>query len=79
MLAAEVAKSLHFSPHLVQLADRVVRNVTDGGRRGFNGLHLRIEGDVTAWIVKVGGIKVRMRLNRNARRDEGTGSIESLV
>ena len=56
--STEVARSLQFSPHLMELADRVVHDMTDGGRIGFNGLHLRIEGDATNWIVNQGGIKV---------------------
>ncbi|KAL4423751.1 hypothetical protein ABPG75_001052 [Micractinium tetrahymenae] len=44
-LTSKVALSLHFSPHLQALADRIVAAVTDGGRRPFNGLHLRLETD----------------------------------
>lgn len=58
-LSAEVARSLLFSPGLLEIADRVVQKIIDGGTRGFNGLHLRLEGDAVAkWMVKPGGIEV---------------------
>lgn len=57
-LAGKVARSLQFAPHLVELADRVLHDVTDGGRRAFNGLHLRLESDTAPWIEAMGGAKV---------------------
>lgn len=58
-LAAEAARSIHFSPHLVQLADNVVRAITDGGTSTFNGVHLRIEHDaIQAWLHNAEGIEV---------------------
>lgn len=57
LLVAEVARSLRFAPHLVQLADQVVHIVTDGGKRAFNGLHLRIEADASEWLEKIGGVQ----------------------
>ena len=59
LLAAEVARSMHFSRPLVELADRVVHGVTHGGTRGFNGLHLRMEDDVAGWFAGRGGLEVR--------------------
>ena len=58
-LAAEAARSLQFSRQLVELADNVVHRVTDGGRRQFNGLHLRLEDDLRDWIARSGGVQVR--------------------
>ena len=57
-LASEVTRSLRFSPDLVELANQVVQNITNAGRRGFNGLHLRTEGDASLWITRMGGEEV---------------------
>ena len=46
--ALEAARSLPFARPMLELADRVVRNMTGNGRRIHNGLHLRIEGDAMA-------------------------------
>jgi hypothetical protein len=54
-LIGEVARSLRFAPDLLQLADMIVQAVTDGGRRPFNGVHLRIELDAVDWAVAMGG------------------------
>lgn len=46
---------------MLELADRVLRNMTASGKRVHNGLHLRIEGDAMAHgFVRggKGGIKV---------------------
>ena len=56
-LATEVAQSLRMSPSLMRLAHSIVRNIT-GGRQGFNGVHLRTEGDAKHWMVGMGGEKV---------------------
>lgn len=59
--ALEAARSLPFARPMLQLADQVVRNMTQCGRTAHNGLHLRIEGDALAHgFVEggTGGIKV---------------------
>lgn len=63
VIAAEVARSLGFPPLLVELADEVLRHVTDHGKRPFNGLHLRLEGDIMHVISSLGGIEVRYSIN----------------
>ena len=59
MLAVEVSSSLRFSPHLVEVADLILHAVTDGGKKAFNGLHLRLESDAGPWIDIMGGFEVR--------------------
>lgn len=44
-LVSKVTRSLRFNPQLTALADRIVHSITEGGRRPFNGLHLRFEED----------------------------------
>ena len=45
-LHADVAKNVHFSSHLLALADKaVVRLLELTGAKEFNGVHLRIEND----------------------------------
>ena len=54
-----MAQSLEFAPDLLELADRVVQAVTDGGRLPFNGVHLRIEMDAIDWAAAMGGGQAR--------------------
>lgn len=58
LLAGKVAQSLQFAPNVVELADRVLHELTDGGKRSFNGLHLRLESDAMPWVNKIGGLEV---------------------
>ena len=59
-VAGEVARNLHFAPHLVDLADQVVHAMTEGRKHDFNGLHLRLESDASPWIDNMlGGVEVR--------------------
>ena len=59
-LAAAAVGSLPFARPILELADRVVHNMTDGGRIVCNGLHLRIEGDAMAhkMLDSLGGLQV---------------------
>lgn len=54
-LTSKVALSLHFSPRLQALADKLIAAATDGGRRPFNGLHLRLETDSQFFYQSQGG------------------------
>ncbi len=57
---SKVALSLPFNPQLQRMADAVVAQMTQGNQRVFNGLHLRMEGDV-GWYGKYGLAKVRQQ------------------
>ncbi|GAB4814797.1 hypothetical protein N2152v2_001843 [Parachlorella kessleri] len=54
-LVSKVAQSLAFSPTLKALAERVVEQLSQGGRRPFNGVHLRVENDARDWAAIMGG------------------------
>eukprot|EP00887_Chlorella_sp_A99_P002549 scaffold6.g2549.t1 len=57
-VVTEVAKSLHFAPPLLALADRIVEGMTAGGQLPYNGVHLRIEKDARDWAMIMGGQQV---------------------
>lgn len=69
-LAGEVARSLRFAPRLVELADRVLQDVTDGGKKTFNGLHLRLESDAAPWLNAMGGAKVGLSFKSRIQTPE---------
>mmetsp|Transcript_19298 Transcript_19298/g.58284 ORF Transcript_19298/g.58284 Transcript_19298/m.58284 type:complete len:576 (+) Transcript_19298:406-2133(+) len=55
-LMSEVAMNLHFAPQLQDMASRVMRGMRrESGKELFNGLHLRLEADASAWIELFGG------------------------
>lgn len=55
-LMTEIARNLHFAPHLVDIADKIITGMKKKtGSSSFNGLHLRLEADAAAWIRLVGG------------------------
>lgn len=58
-LVSKVAGSLAFNPHLRGVAARVVDAITGGGRRPFNGVHLRVEKDALDWVKIMRGKGVR--------------------
>ena len=58
-MVSEVAKSLEFAPNIQELANKVVRGITDGGAAVFNAVHLRIEKDAKDWSIIMGGEAVR--------------------
>lgn len=55
------ARSLFFPPLLLDMADRVDRNLRGAEGLAFNGLHLRIEGDAKThgMVERMGGFEVR--------------------
>lgn len=59
--AHEVAQSLLFAPPMIEVANKILRNITDDGGQLLNGLHLRLEGDAKAHHLfsDVGGEQVR--------------------
>ena len=59
--AHEVAQSLLFAPPMVEVANKILRNITDDSGQLLNGLHLRLEGDAKAHHLfsDVGGEQVR--------------------
>ena len=50
-----MAGSLGWNPHLQWVAARVVDQITEAGRRPFNGVHLRMEKDAKDWATIMGG------------------------
>lgn len=60
-LVGEVTRSLRFPPSVHALAARIVEGVTGGGKRSFNGAHLRIEKDARDWAMILGGPQVVWR------------------
>ena len=54
-VVGSVARSLRFAPLLERLAERIVANMTRGGRLRFNAAHLRIEKDARDWSIILGG------------------------
>ena len=60
-MVSKVAQSLAFSPQLKALAERVVEQLGQGGRRPFNGVHLRVENDARDWAAIMGGKGVSAR------------------
>ena len=59
--AHEVAQSLRFAPALIEMATRIIRNISGGSGHPPNGLHYRIEGDAKAHKLfsDIGGEHVR--------------------
>jgi len=54
-IAAAVAASLEFPPHLRALADKASSVMTSQGRAPYNGVHLRVEKDAEDWALIMGG------------------------
>ena len=78
-MVTEVAKSLEFSSKIHDMADRVIRGMTNGGSDEYNAVHLRIERDARDWSQIMGGEAVRMDLQHMlctfCNRHQGVESI----
>jgi len=56
-VVTEVARSLEFSPAILEMADRVVAAISKSAT-SFNAVHLRIEKDARDWSQIMGGPEV---------------------
>jgi len=55
-----IARSLHFNPDIVEMANYITSNaqLRDGERFNFHGAHLRFENDASDWVKNMGGKEV---------------------
>ncbi|KAK9810163.1 hypothetical protein WJX72_005905 [[Myrmecia] bisecta] len=73
-VVTEVARSLEFSPHIQELADRVIHGMTNAGLHEYNAVHLRIEKDARDWSQIMGGDAVVWHGYVQAMRQAGFAS-----